>query len=102
VVGDPAQHIGEPGLRIDTVQLGASDQGVGDRRRLAAALTRPLSQGQALGESQGSRIRNHGLCKMRVSKTVHHHWCSKVRLFSNGNMYVMRQLVYYSNLMREP
>jgi hypothetical protein len=39
---------------------------------------------------------------MRVSKTVHHHWCSKVRLFSNGNMYVMRQLVYYSNLMREP
>jgi hypothetical protein len=38
VVGDPAQHIGEPGLRIDTVQLGASDQGVGDRRRLAAAL----------------------------------------------------------------
>jgi hypothetical protein len=38
VVGDPAQYLGEPGLRIDTVQLGASDQGVGDRRRLAAAL----------------------------------------------------------------
>jgi hypothetical protein len=37
VVGDPAQYLGEPGLRIDTVQLGASDQGVGDRRRLAAA-----------------------------------------------------------------
>jgi hypothetical protein len=26
VVGDPAQHIREPGLRIDPVQLGAFDQ----------------------------------------------------------------------------
>jgi hypothetical protein len=28
--GDPAEDTGEPGLRIDTVQLGAFDQGVGD------------------------------------------------------------------------
>src|SRR4051812_43115539 len=51
---------------------------------------------------QGSCIRNHGLCKMRDFKTVHSHWCSKVRPFSNRSMYVMRQLVYYSDLMREP
>ena len=37
VVGDPAEHVGEPSLRIDAIQLGALDQSVGDRRRLAAA-----------------------------------------------------------------
>ena len=30
VVGDAAEHIGEPCLPIDAVQLGALDQGVGD------------------------------------------------------------------------
>ena len=42
VVGDAAEHVGEPGLRIDAVQLGGLDQGVGDGRRLAAALRRDL------------------------------------------------------------
>lgn len=37
VVGDAAEDVGEPGLRIDSVQLGALDQGVGDGRRSAAA-----------------------------------------------------------------
>jgi hypothetical protein len=37
VVGDPAEHVGQPSLRVDTVQLGGLDQGVGDSGRLAAA-----------------------------------------------------------------
>ena len=36
-VGDVGQDIGEPGLRIDTVELGGLDEGIGDRRGLAAA-----------------------------------------------------------------
>ena len=36
-VGDPTQHVGKPSRRIDPVELGAFDQGVGDRGRLAAA-----------------------------------------------------------------
>lgn len=36
-VGDVAEDIGEPGLRIDTVELGGLDEGIGDRRGLAAA-----------------------------------------------------------------
>jgi hypothetical protein len=38
VVGDAAQNVGEPGLRIDAIQLGAFDQGIGDGGRFAAAL----------------------------------------------------------------
>jgi hypothetical protein len=38
VVGDPAQHLGEPGLRIDPVQLGGLEQRVDDGGRLAATL----------------------------------------------------------------
>jgi hypothetical protein len=37
VLGDPAQHLGEPGLRVDAVQLGGLDQRVGDAGRPAAA-----------------------------------------------------------------
>ena len=47
-------------------------------------------------------MRNHGLCEMRASKTAHPRWCSKERLYSNRNVYVMRQLIYHSDLMREP
>ena len=36
-VGDVGEDICEPGLRIDTVELGGLDEGVGDRRGLAAA-----------------------------------------------------------------
>ena len=36
-VGDVGEDIGEPGLRIDIVELGGLDEGVGDRRGLAAA-----------------------------------------------------------------
>jgi len=32
VIGDAAKHVGQPGLRIDAIQLGGFDQGVGDRR----------------------------------------------------------------------
>jgi hypothetical protein len=28
MVGDAAQHIGEPGLRVETVELGGADQGL--------------------------------------------------------------------------
>jgi hypothetical protein len=27
VIGDVAQHVGEPGLRVDVVELGGGDQG---------------------------------------------------------------------------
>ena len=30
VIGDAAEHIGQPGLGIDAVELGGLDQGVGD------------------------------------------------------------------------
>ena len=32
VVGNTVENIGQPGLRIDAIQLGGFDQGVGDRR----------------------------------------------------------------------
>ena len=38
MVGDTAEHIGEPGLRVDAVEFRRLDQGVGDGRRLATAL----------------------------------------------------------------
>ena len=28
MISDPAQHVGEPGLRVDVVELGGLDQGV--------------------------------------------------------------------------
>ena len=36
-VGDVGEDNGEPGLRIDIVELGGLDEGIGDRRGLAAA-----------------------------------------------------------------
>src|SRR5271166_3715126 len=38
VVGDPAQHVGEPGLRVDVVELGSGYQRVDCRGPLAAAI----------------------------------------------------------------
>ena len=38
VIGDAAEHIGEPGLGIDTVELGGLDQGIGDGSGFASAL----------------------------------------------------------------
>jgi hypothetical protein len=38
VLRDPAEHIGEPGLRVDAVRRGGLDEGLDDRRGLAAAL----------------------------------------------------------------
>ena len=38
VIGDPGQHVGEPGLRIDVVELGRLDQREHDRGALAAAI----------------------------------------------------------------
>jgi hypothetical protein len=36
-IRDIGQHVGEPGLRIDAVELGGLDEGIGDGRGLAAA-----------------------------------------------------------------
>ena len=58
VVGDAAEYVGEPGLRIDAVQLGAFDQGVGDRRRLAAALGADEENG-AMTVLGGHPVRSH-------------------------------------------
>ena len=38
VIIDPAENIGEPGLRIDTVELGSGDQRVDRHGALAAAV----------------------------------------------------------------
>jgi len=38
MVGDAAQHVGQPGLRIDVVELGGGDQGVHRRGPLATAI----------------------------------------------------------------
>ena len=37
-LGDPAEHVGEPSLRIDVVELGGADEGVHRRRAHAAAV----------------------------------------------------------------
>jgi len=36
VLGDTAKHVREPGLRVDAIELGRLDQGIGDGGRLAA------------------------------------------------------------------
>ena len=38
MVGDAAQHVGEPGLRVDVVELGGGDQRVHGRRPFAAVV----------------------------------------------------------------
>ena len=38
MVGDAGEHVGEPGLRIDVVELGGDDQAVDDGGALAAAV----------------------------------------------------------------
>jgi len=38
VVVDPAQHIGEPGTRVDVVQLGGDDERIRCRGAVAAAI----------------------------------------------------------------
>ena len=38
MIGNPAQDVGEPGLRVNAIQLGGSDQGVGGAGTLAAAV----------------------------------------------------------------
>ena len=38
MIGDAGEHVGEPGLRIDVVELGRVDQRVHDRGALAAAI----------------------------------------------------------------
>jgi hypothetical protein len=37
VIGNAAQHVCQPSLRIDGVELGGFDQGIGDGCRLTAA-----------------------------------------------------------------
>ena len=38
VIGNVAQHVGEPSLRIDVVHLGGDDQAVHERRPLTTAI----------------------------------------------------------------
>ena len=38
MIGDAAQHVGEPGLRVDVVELGGGDQGVHRGGALATAV----------------------------------------------------------------
>ena len=38
MIGDAGEHVGEPGLRIDVVELGGLDQRVDRRGALAAAI----------------------------------------------------------------
>jgi hypothetical protein len=38
VIGDAAEDVGEPGLRVDCVELGGLDEGVGDGCGLTARL----------------------------------------------------------------
>jgi hypothetical protein len=38
VISDPGQHVGEPGLWIDVVELGSLDQGQHDRGAFAATI----------------------------------------------------------------
>ena len=38
VIGDPGQHVGEPGLGIDVIELGRLNQRQHDRGALAAAI----------------------------------------------------------------
>jgi len=37
VVGNAGENVGEPGLRIDAIELGRFDQRIGDGGRLSAA-----------------------------------------------------------------
>lgn len=38
MVGDAAQHIGEPGLGVDAIEFGSGNQGINRGRALAAAI----------------------------------------------------------------
>src|SRR5580704_8992780 len=38
VIGDAAQHVGEPGLRVDVIELGGADQRIDGGGALAAAV----------------------------------------------------------------
>jgi hypothetical protein len=42
MIGDTAQHIGEPGLRIDAVEFGRGNQRIDRRSPLAATVRRGL------------------------------------------------------------
>jgi hypothetical protein len=42
LIGDAAQHIGEPGLRIDGVEFGRGNQGIDRGGALAATVRRDL------------------------------------------------------------
>ena len=38
MVGDPGQHVGEPGLGVDVVELGGGDKGIDRGGPVAAAI----------------------------------------------------------------
>ena len=51
MLGNALEHIGQPGLRIDLVELGCADQAVDDGGALAAAIRAALLQ--IAGEDTG-------------------------------------------------
>jgi hypothetical protein len=38
MLGDAGEHVGEPSLRVDVVELGGADQGIDDGGALATAV----------------------------------------------------------------
>ena len=53
MIGDAGAHVGEPGLRVDVVELGRGDRGVHGRRRCAA-----VGAGEQPGRRHGAMPRS--------------------------------------------
>jgi hypothetical protein len=47
-------------------------------------------------------MRNHALSGIRDFKTEHRRWCSEERPLLSLSAYIVRRLIYHSDLMREP
>jgi antitoxin component of MazEF toxin-antitoxin module len=82
MVGQPRQHIGEPGLRIDAVELGGLDQGV-DGGGAAGALVGARAADRAARRRQESSRRCHWARarRERMAGAVHAHERSRATRF---------------------
>src|SRR6516165_4308114 len=60
VIGDPGQHVGEPGLGIDLIELGRVDQHQHDRGALAATIGAG-EQPRLASEGNSAQLENLGL-----------------------------------------
>jgi hypothetical protein len=63
MIGDAAENAGEPGLRVDIVELGRGDQGVHRRGALAAAAPQGNTTQRALASDHLGR--DSSLSKLR-------------------------------------